>query len=147
MRQLSEQLRQKLLSWSDHVLSWVDASDIRVFVMRYEDMKHKPLETFASVARFAGLSDDPEQVCRAVEFSSFQSLQQQEREHGFREKSPRNKVFFRRGGSDYCHEVLTEKQVNRILEASGEVMRRFGYLTDVDSPVYYESNLRSCDNR
>ena len=143
VRRLSNQLRQKLLNWSDHVLSWVDASDIRVHVVRYEDMKHKPLETFTSAVRFAGLCDDPKQVRRAIELSSFQRLQHQEQEHGFKEKSPRTEAFFHKGETGSWREVLNEEQVNRIIEANGAVMRRFGYLNGSGDSTYYGDTYRS----
>ena len=130
VRRLGSQLRQKLLPWSDHVLSWVDAAEIKVHVMRYEDMKRKPLETFASAVHFAGLRDDPELVRKAIEFSSFQRLQQQEQENGFKERPSRVETFFRKGEADSWKDVLTEEQVSRIIEANGAVMNRFGYLTD-----------------
>ena len=143
VRRLSNQLRQKLFSWSEHVLGWVDASDIQVHVMRYEDMKHRPLETFAAAARFAGLCDDTEQVRKAVEFSSFQRLQQQEQENGFKEKPAQAEIFFREGETNSWRQVLTEEQVRRIIEANGMTMRRFGYLTTAGDLVHNGSKLCS----
>ena len=46
------QLRQRLLTWSGHVLSWVDGAEMPVHVMRYEDMKRSPVETFTACAEF-----------------------------------------------------------------------------------------------
>lgn len=37
------QLRQRLLTWSGHVTSWVDEPGLCVLVVRYEDMKAKPI--------------------------------------------------------------------------------------------------------
>ncbi|MCI5150341.1 MAG: sulfotransferase domain-containing protein, partial [Candidatus Electrothrix sp. MAN1_4] len=44
--QLANQLRQKLLSWSAHVLSWADAPGLNLRIVRYEDMRLHPLSTF-----------------------------------------------------------------------------------------------------
>lgn len=85
---LSNQVRQRLLSWSSHVRSWVEAP-IPVKVLRYEDMKQHPLETFTEAARFAGLPDEPARVRQAVAFSDFQELQRQEQEGGFKERPPK----------------------------------------------------------
>jgi hypothetical protein len=57
-KRLNNQLRQRLLTWSGHVSSWVDEPDLRVHVMRYEEMKRNPFETFRAAVRFAGLPDD-----------------------------------------------------------------------------------------
>jgi hypothetical protein len=133
---LDNQLRQQLLSWGGHVLSWVDAPGIRVFPVRYEDMQFKPLETFILLVRFAGLPVDTDRIQKAIELSSFQRVQQQERDHGFQERHPRAESFFRRGKVGSWREVLTPEQVNRIIEDHYDVMRRFGYLTASGEIVY-----------
>lgn len=129
-------LRQRLLSWSSHVLSWVEAPGLRMHIVRYEDMHQQPRHTFTAIARFAGLPDDPEQVGRALEQSSFARLQQQEQMYGFREKSPRALSFFRKGQVGSWREVLTAPQIDRLLRDHAPVMRRFGYLTDTGEIVY-----------
>lgn len=123
------QLRQRLLTWSGHVRSWVDDSQLQVEVLRYEDMKRVPLETFGRVAGFLGLPDDRASVEKALDFSSFERLQRQEEEHGFRERG-RGKTFFRSGQIGSWREELTADHVERIVEDHREVMARFGYLSD-----------------
>jgi aryl sulfotransferase len=130
------QLRQKLLSWSSHVLSWVEAPGLRVHIVRYEDMHRRPQHTFTGIVRFAGLSEDPERVDRALDRSSFARLQQQEQLHGFVGKSPHAPSFFRKGQVGSWREVLTEAQIDRLLRDHAPVMRRFGYLTDTGEVVY-----------
>ena len=133
--QLPEQLRQRLLSWSAHVPSWVDAP-ITLIVLRYEDMKQQPLETFTQAARFAGLPDDPARVRKAVEFSDFKELQRQEQDHGFRERPPKAERFFREDGWGAWRRELTPEQVARLLREHRKVMQRFGYLTEDGEPVF-----------
>ncbi len=82
---LRDYLPQRLLSWSAHVRSWLEAP-IPVLVLRFEDMKQQPLETFTQAAQFAGLPDDPARVRQALEFSDFKELQRQEKESGFKER-------------------------------------------------------------
>jgi hypothetical protein len=125
------QLRQKLLSWSGHVVSWVDAPGLRVHVVRYEDMQQRPLDTFLGIVRFVGWPDDPERVCRALACCSFARLQQQEQAHGFRERPPRASAFFRTGQVGSWRAVLTEAQMARIAGDHAAVMRRFGYLAEM----------------
>ncbi len=133
---LFNQLRQRLLTWSGHVVSWVDEPGLRVQVMRYEDMKLRPFETFQGAVTFAGLPDDAERIERAIAHASFETLQEQEAEQGFREKLPKAESFFRKGEIGSWREVLTEEQVERLIADHGEVMRRFGYLTDAGEIVY-----------
>ena len=125
---LHNQLRQRLLTWSGHVLSWVDESGLPVHVMRYEDMKRNTFETFRGAIQFAGLPDDQARIEKALAFSEFSVLKAQEEEHDFREKMPRSESFFRKGEIGSWREVLTESQVQQIVDDHGAVMRRFGYL-------------------
>jgi hypothetical protein len=132
-----QQLRQRLLTWSEHVLSWVDGARMPVHVMRYEDMKLSPLPTFTAAAEFLGLPHDPERIGRALDKSSFEGLQQQEEEEeeGFNEAASA-RSFFREGRVGSWRDELTPQQGARIVRDHRDVMRRFGYLTDDDEPVY-----------
>lgn len=123
-----EHLDHRFLSWSEHVLSWVDQKAFPVHVVRYEDMQEQPFETFSAAARFCGLPCDPDRVRRALQHSSFEALQKQERESGFRERPATADSFFREGKVGGWREVLSPSQVDVIVEAHGAVMRRFGYL-------------------
>ncbi len=125
---LFNQLRQKLLSWSEHVLSWVDAAPFPLCLLRYEDMKDAPLETFSRAVRFAGLDYSEAQVERALAFSAFDILKEQERSEGFQEKSAAATNFFRKGKVGSWREELSEEQAARIVADHATVMRRFGYL-------------------
>jgi hypothetical protein len=130
---LDFQLPQRLLSWSEHVLSWLDQRAIRVRVMRYEDLSRQPFEEFAETVRFMGLDVDAERVRRAIAFSSFDALRQQELEHGFREKPFGATSFFHSGRIGTWREALNPKQVERLVRDNGAVMRRLGYLTDKET--------------
>lgn len=130
------QLRQKLLSWSGHVLSWVDRTPFPVCVLRYEDMKSRSLETFEKAVHFAGLAHTREQIQKALEFSSFDVVQQLEEAEGFREKSPSTSRFFRKGKVGSWREELSVKQAHQIVHDHEEVMHRFGYLNEHGEIVY-----------
>ena len=129
-KKIADQLPQKLLSWSSHVKSWVDAERLKVCLLRYEDMLSQPLEVFRRAAGFCGLPDDPERLEKAIRFSSFETLKGQERNHRFAETPPGVDCFFRKGKSGSWRDSLTTEQVRRIVSDHGEVMRRFGYLSE-----------------
>jgi aryl sulfotransferase len=133
---LHEQLRQKLLSWSGHVLSWVDSTPFPVHVLRYEDMKARPMETFTGAVRFVGFPHTERQVRKALEFSSFDVMQRQEEVEGFRERSPVADRFFRKGKIGSWREELSEEQAQRVVRDHREVMRRFGYLDENQEIVF-----------
>ena len=123
-----EQIRQKLLTWSDHVRSWLEAADQRVHVVRYEDMLTDAERTFTGIIRFLNLPDDAERIRRAIRFSSFDEVSKQESEKKFSERLHQDAAFFRKGKAGSWEEELTPEQANRIREAHGDVMRQFGYL-------------------
>ena len=133
---LNEQLEQVLLSWGDHVRSWVDDSGLPVLVARFEDMKRDPLVTFGGIVDAAGLEQNADRVARAVQFSRFEILQAQEQEEGFRERPPRAPVFFRKGRVGDWRNALTPGHAERIINAHGALMTRFGYLTTGGEPVF-----------
>ena len=56
---LANQLRQRLLTWSGHVKSWVDESGLRVWVMRYEDMSAQPESYIYKSYRFYRVASFP----------------------------------------------------------------------------------------
>lgn len=124
----SYQLPQRLMSWSSHVKSWVQQSELPIFVVRYEDMLSSPLETFTSVIRFIGADEDPVRIQRAIHQSSFKELKSQEAQREFIEKPPRAASFFRQGTSGDWQAALTPAQIERIVQDHREVMQRFNYL-------------------
>jgi aryl sulfotransferase len=132
---LYEQLHQKLLSWGNHVRSWVDEPDLNVHVVRYEDMLSASIPTFTAIVRFAGLETDAARITKALDFSSFDRLQGLELETGFRERSPKAQAFFRKGVSGDWRQTLGEDQITQLIAAHRDVMRRFGYLALDDTPL------------
>ena len=135
-KRLHNQLRQKLLSWSRHVETWTEQPPFPVCVLRYEDMKQKPAETFERAVLFSGLEYGGEEILKALERSSFEELQRQEKESGFKEKSPNSDLFFRKGAIGSWREELTEKQAGQVIQDHGAVMRRFGYLGPHDEVIF-----------
>lgn len=130
------QLRQKLLTWSNHAQSWIDATGIRVLPIRYEDMKNDPQKTFGDAVRFVGLPDDAERIAKAVRFSDFKEVRAQEAKSGFSERTPRAQSFFRKGETGSWRESLTPEQAAKIISNHSEMMHRFGYLDANNEPIF-----------
>jgi len=135
---LYNQLRQKLLTWSGHVQSWLDHAEFDIHVMRYEDMKREPMTVFTEAVRFIGLQKSEQDIERALRFSDFRELQKQERTSGFHEKASGCQAFFHKGEVGYWRSVLTEKQAEKIIEKHNDVMRRFHYLDESGRPIFYK---------
>jgi hypothetical protein len=132
-----KQLFEPVSSWGENVLSWVEECEFPLLIIRYEDLVFQSFESFSRAAHFAGLSDDPNRIKHSIDNSSFDVLQKQEQANGFREKpKTMGDFFFRKGKVGAWREELSPAQVERIIHDQGEVMRRFGYLTEDGIPVY-----------
>lgn len=127
---LNTQLRQRLLSWSGHVNSWVFESGLRVLVVRYEDLLENTAEEFSRVLDFSGIEVVDSQVASAVSFSQLNALQSQEKKHGFDEKLGVTKKFFRKGKSGSWKDEMSTDMVAQLSSKHAEVMAKFGYTTE-----------------
>jgi hypothetical protein len=115
-------------SWSQHVLSWTRKPHRAIYVMRYEDMLAEPQKTFGALARHLLFKPSESELADAIDRSSFDRLREHEEKEGFRERPEKAERFFREGRTGQWKEVLTQKQVQRIVDAHHEQMQRFGYL-------------------
>lgn len=119
---------ERMASWSDHVKSWTRWKHSPLQVLRYEDMLADSLGQLGMVARKLGITRDEARIRRAVEFSSFKTLQTQETESGFIEKSEHSARFFRSGRAGGWRNALSPRQAAAIERDHAVQMRRFGYL-------------------
>ncbi|HEY1979761.1 MAG TPA: sulfotransferase domain-containing protein [Xanthobacteraceae bacterium] len=125
---MHQQLRQKLPGWSGHVASWLDQTDIPVYLIRYEDLQTDTVATFRQALAFAGRPANEEDIRRAVGYADFGELKRQERDKGFREKPRRSDgAFFRRGQAGAWRDELTAEQAARIEAEHAPMMQRLGY--------------------
>lgn len=127
-------VKQRLMSWSRHVSSWINQTAIPVHLIRYEDMHREPEETFGQAIRFLGIPYDAERVRTAARFSCFQQLREQEQVSGFREKPTGAEAFFRVGRANSWSETLTEAQKRKTIEDHAPMMRQLRYLGDDGLP-------------
>ena len=121
-----QQLRQRLMSWSGHVDSWLSQRDLPVHLVRYEDLQRTPQAALRAALDFAGWPAAEAAIDRAVELSAFHRVAAQEGDTGFRE-APHRLRFFRRGEAGAWRDELTATQVARIEHDHGAMMQRLGY--------------------
>lgn len=115
-------------SWSTHVASWTVQPHPAILLVRYEDLQDNALKAFGSVAKLLGLGKDKNRLRKAIQFSSFRELKQQELLGGFVEKSPNSRHFFRKGSKNQWAVTLSDDQVGRMVERHREQMQRFDYI-------------------
>ncbi len=114
-------------SWSLNVESWTARPSPGLHVVRYEDMLAAPLKTFGGIVAFLRLPPDRRRLERAIRHSSFRVLQEQEKRHGFKERSLKSERFFRAGKAGEGRKRLTPEQVEALAAAHRAQMARFGY--------------------
>jgi len=127
-KKISNQIRQKLLTWSEHVKSWTIQTETPVLVLRYEDMLEDTYGSFKKAIKFLDLKFDENKINRAIEFSSFNELKKQEKEEGFKEKPIKTKSFFKTGKAGNWKNKLTEEQIEKIINNNKAVMKEYNYL-------------------
>lgn len=115
-------------SWSHHVESWTAHPNPQLLVLRYEDMLKQPMVHFKKTTDFLGVRPPQERLERAVRFSSFKMLKEQELKGGFKERPKQAEAFFREGRAEQWREKLTPEQVRKIISDHREQMQRFNYI-------------------
>ncbi|MDX2346301.1 MAG: sulfotransferase domain-containing protein, partial [Legionella sp.] len=97
-------------------------------VLRYEDMKLKPIETFTKAVKFLKIKADAKSIKSALAYSDIKRLQALEQQHGFQEKPPKTASFFRKGIVGDWKNNLTPNQINQIIQNHSEIMEAYDYL-------------------
>ncbi len=121
------QLPQKLSTWSNHVKSWLEQSDVPVYIVKYEDMFYFPEQTFSNILQACNIPFTEDELTDAIGFSSFDNLQKQEKMYGFEEKSVYSSSFFNTGKAYYYKNQLTSEQINTIYLQHKEIIKKFQY--------------------
>jgi len=123
------QLSQRLLTWSAHVQSWLDAPGMPPpLLLRYEDMTADAAGALLRVARHLGWATEREAVERAVAATRFDALFAAEEQYGFHERPLKAERFFRRGIAGGWRDTLTSAQADQIERDHATVMARLGYV-------------------
>ena len=129
----SHQLVQRLGDWSGHARSWLDQDDVRVHLVRYEDLHADTAAVFGRALDFLGVRHTPEAVARAVRHSDFAELKRQEMAHGFDERFDSKQAFFRLGQAGAWHRQLDPTQISMIESHHLPMMQRLGYTPAAES--------------
>ena len=124
----SSAIFQLLGGWTNHYRAWFGVENFNPLFIRYEDMVRDPVKSFGRFMRYLGLPKNPERLKRAIRHSTFNEVERQEREVGFRERAHENQKFFRAGKSGGYKAVLSERQIGRIIDAHGDLLLEQKYI-------------------
>lgn len=130
-----QQYYQLMGTWAMHASSWMNQKDIPVHVIRYEDMKVKPFETFKIAVVQMQLPYNDESIIQAIEACDFKKLKQQEENKGFKEKALPSSAFFFKGETGRWKQELTKGQIIKIMTVNESMMKRFGYWEEVMNQI------------
>ncbi|MCY7296700.1 sulfotransferase domain-containing protein [Alteromonas sp. a30] len=129
------QIYQHIADWSTNVDSWCNQSAIPVKVVKYEDMKHAPLDTFSSIVKYLNLPYAEDEIQAALQHCDISKLQQQEADIGFRDRPYGGDKFFRQGKTNTWRDKLAQSTADKIVNCHNVMMRQFGYLNDDGQPI------------
>ncbi len=119
-------------SWGCHVNSWLDQKQDQILVVKYEDLKQNPALQLERILQFAGVESDSERVRAAVELSSFERMQNLEREQhnsyqGFAISDPQMR-FMRSGTSGEAEAFFDADLMAQFIEVHRTALERLEYL-------------------
>ena len=123
-----DEIHVPLLSWSDHVKSWLRDLPYDQMAVRYEDLLNDPDRWFQAILNFFDIAFDRGRFNEALVRTTFDRLRSDEDEQGFESRSSYQERFFRRGQAGGWRDVLTEDQAARVEADHGDMMRACGYM-------------------
>ena len=126
-KQLNPQLRQQLLSWSQHYLSW-SSTPAPYLQVTYEKLIEDTEKEFRKIILFIYNEVDVKKLKKAVKQSAFKELRKQEQTGNFKERAIQSKSFFRKGKSGSWKNEMSEEQIKEIIKKNSTVMEELGYL-------------------
>lgn len=115
--------------WHDHIRQWrSNPHNAQILEVRYEDLKSDTVGQLGRILDFAGIARDKTQIERAVQRSSFESMQKREKERGMEHPQwQRDKLFVRRGQTGSYKDEMPENVQAAFMAEAGALMRELGY--------------------
>lgn len=123
---LNEQLRQRLFSWEEHVISWTERAKMPLYIMKYESTKIDPFQSFKNLTNFLEIKSNDHHIKMAIKNSSFEELRRQEFENGFNEKPMGTENFFREGKINYGEKDKSNQSILNKFH-NHELLKKYKY--------------------
>ena len=129
-KKLNNQLTQYMGSWSDFYNSWKNAYRNDLHIVKYEDLKNNPLETFTKIVEILNWNYSKEQIIAAIQAVEFDKLKNLEDKKGFKEKPTHTKNFFRKGEVGGWRNEITTEQANLLINRHFYTLLELGYIDE-----------------
>ena len=120
-------------TWGENVASWAFARGARpgFLLLRYEDMKARPEQELARIAKYLGIDASPELLQTTLDRSSSDRMREMEKTQGKDWVSTKNKrddiPFIRTALAGAWKSQLRPESVAEIESAWGNIMAQLGY--------------------
>jgi aryl sulfotransferase len=132
---LHSHVNQRLSNWSQHVESWISVQNTPKILIYYEELVLSTEKTFKAILEFLGIPINTARLRKAIEFSSFSTLQTQEVDQGFGEKPVVQRSFFYKGQIGTWQHKLSTRLVAKIIEVHFSTMYKLGYADGEGHPI------------
>lgn len=129
-------------TWGENVATWfyTRRGDPRFLLVKYEALQTQVMDEMGRIARFMGVSTDPDRLAFAVQQSSADRMRELEKKQGHLWSSTRetrqDKPFVRSAKAGGWKVELPEVSIAEIESAWGGLMREIGYELAVPSLVH-----------
>lgn len=126
-------------SWDGFAKSWMNNSTFPLHVVRYEDMKARPITEASRLNKMFNLKVGENEIVDAIAATRFDKLKQLEAGGGFKEASEKAAAvgggFFNRGEVGYFHELMSGDMIKKVHDRFGESMTSYGYALGEDNKL------------
>ncbi len=125
-------------NWEKHVLSWTNVNwDIPLKIIKYEDIISNKKNIIREILTFFEINYNfkfkniDEKIQNILETTDFNKLKNEENIKGFKENVG-NDPFFSVGKKEQWKEKLNKKQISKIENKFGSLMKKLGYKLAVE---------------
>jgi hypothetical protein len=121
----ADRLPQHMSSWLVNTQSYMTATDLKVYALKYEEIIENPEVNFEFMLKALGIPIDKKRLQKAIDNCSIDNLRKQEKEKGFIEKNTKTEYSF---FGDKQKLELTQEQENRLVEGCMPMIETLGYI-------------------
>jgi hypothetical protein len=116
-------------AWDEHVRYWTRAARATqgLHVVKYEDLRKNPNESFMNLVRYLSPAVDQERVDEAIRNNSLERMRAKEERSRNRTLDDPNRRFVRSGSLSGYKEELSPSQQERLVQRFGADMKQLGY--------------------
>ncbi len=127
------QVDEPVGTWENHLDSWIKFKSVSNLIIKYEDIINNTSKILNQIIDFLTntaklkIKNNRNLVGNVLQSTSFDRLQQLEKDSGFKEASSYSK-FFREGKSEQWKSILNINQIKLIEKELYKPMSRLGYI-------------------